>query len=311
MPSTNAVSAPLPSEDQSSALRITPLTGRIGAQIDGVRLDARLPEGIVAEIRQALLRHKVIFFRGQQHLDEAAHEDFTERLGPLLVHPARKALEGTRATLHLDSEVVRANTWHADLTFMNAFPQLSVLRGVEIPAVGGDTLWANTVTAYEHLPPLLKPLADQLWAVHSNVFDNSSLIPAGSAEGKAFQAAHSASKIVETEHPVVHVHPETGERAMLLGQFVKRLVGFNAPDSARLLAILHDHATSHENIVRWRWAQGDVVIWDNRATLHKAIDDYGTQRRIVRRVTASGSTPVSTDGRRSVTREANLQNPTM
>ncbi|WP_213765523.1 TauD/TfdA family dioxygenase [Caballeronia sp. dw_19] len=295
---------PTSSNEFRAPLDIEPLTVRTGAVIHGVTLGGELPEPAIASIRQALLRYKVIFFRGQVHLDEASHEAFTARLGTLLPHPARDPLAGTRATLNLDSRDTRSSTWHTDLTFLNAYPQLSVLRGVKIPPLGGDTLWANTATAYENLPALFKEFVDQLWALHSNVFDYSALIPAGSAKADAFHQQLSRREVVETEHPVVSVHPETGERTLLLGHFVKRIVGFNSADSAHLLAILNNHATADENIVRWRWTQGDVAIWDNRATLHKAVDDYGQAERIVRRVTVAGTPATSTDGRVSITRSS-------
>lgn len=302
---TLTTTTPAPAALAPTTLRIEPLTVRTGAVIHGVRLSAGLPETVVAEIRQALLRHKVIFFRGQEHLDEAAHEAFTARLGKLLPHPARDPLAGTQATLNLDSRDTRSSTWHTDLTFLNAYPQISVLRGVRIPPLGGDTLWANTVTAYEHLPTQFKAFVDGLWAVHSNVFDYSALIPAGTEQSSGvFHRQLARRETIETEHPVVTVHPETGERALLLGHFVKRLVGFNSADSAHLLAILNAHAIADENLVRWRWTQGDVVIWDNRATLHKAVDDYGQVERIVRRVTVVGTHATAVDGRVSVTRSA-------
>lgn len=285
-------------------LDVRPLTFRTGAEIHGLRLSADLPDSTLQAIREALHTYKVIFFRGQAHLDEAAHEAFAARLGPLQPHPARASLQGTQATLNLDSRDTRSSTWHTDLTFLNAFPALSVLRGVVIPPLGGDTLWSNTASAYEHLPAPLKAFVDQLWAVHSNVYDSSALVPAGSATAAAFHAELSKKRVIETEHPVVHVHPQTGERALLLGHFVKRLVGFNSADSAHLLAILHDHAVAHENIVRWRWQQDDVAIWDNRTTLHKAVDDYNDAQRVVRRVTVSGSAATAVDGRTSVTRQS-------
>lgn len=288
----------------TQTLDVRPLTVRTGAEIHGVRLSADLPDSTVEALHQALLKHKVIFLRGQSHLDEAAHEGFTKRLGPLQPHPARASLQGTQATLNLDGRDTRSSTWHTDLTFLDAFPALSVLRGVVIPELGGDTLWSNTASAYEYLPAPFKAFVDQLWAVHSNVYDSSALVPAGSATSAAFHAELSKKRVIETEHPVVHVHPETGERALLLGHFVKRLVGFNSTDSARLLAILHDHAIAHENIVRWRWQQGDVAIWDNRATLHKAVDDYNDAQRVVRRVTVSGTFATAVDGRTSVTRQS-------
>jgi taurine dioxygenase len=112
------------------------------------------------------------------------------------------------------------------------------------------------------------------------------------------------STIYETEHPVVQVHPLTGERAIILGHHVRHLLGVNAPDSARLFAIFQDHVTRPENTVRWRWSAGDVAIWDNRATQHKAVDDYGDQRRIVRRVTIDGPVSVGIDGRHGARRNS-------
>jgi taurine dioxygenase len=109
------------------------------------------------------------------------------------------------------------------------------------------------------------------------------------------------STLYETEHPVVHIHPETGERNLLLGHFVQRLKGLSSPDSNHLLAVFHDHITRQENTVRWSWTQGDVAIWDNRATQHYAINDYGDAHRVVRRATVQGSIPIGVDGRRSVT----------
>jgi alpha-ketoglutarate-dependent taurine dioxygenase len=109
--------------------------------------------------------------------------------------------------------------------------------------------------------------------------------------------------VYETEHPVVHVHPETGERHLLLGHFVKKIVGVPPADSARLYQLLQDHVTRLENTVRWHWQPGDVAVWDNRATQHYAINDYGDQHRVVRRVTVDGSAPVSIDGKHSVTRK--------
>ena len=108
------------------------------------------------------------------------------------------------------------------------------------------------------------------------------------------------STVYETEHPVVRVHPETGERTLVLGHFVQRLKGLSAQDSAHLLQVFHEHVTRLENTVRWNWQEGDVAIWDNRATQHYAINDYGDARRVVRRATVHGDVPVGIDGRQSV-----------
>jgi taurine dioxygenase len=143
------------------------ITPAIGAEINGVRLSGELPAATVTAIRDALLRHRVVFFRGQSHLDEAQHQAFARLLGPIVPHPTVPSVAGTEAVLDIDGENARASYWHTDSTFVEAFPQFSVLRGVAIPPVGGDTMWANTVAAYEALPPVLRGLADQLWALYS------------------------------------------------------------------------------------------------------------------------------------------------
>jgi alpha-ketoglutarate-dependent sulfate ester dioxygenase len=289
------------------ALDIRPITPAIGAEIDGVRLSGDLPAETVTAIRDALLRHRVVFFRGQDHLDEAEHQAFAKLLGPIVAHPTVPSVAGTEAVLDIDAETSRASQWHTDVTFVPAFPLFSVLRGVVIPLVGGDTVWANTVAAYETLPPVLRGLADQLWALHSNVYDYAARRPNATARQVQRYETVFKSTVYETEHPVVQVHPLTGERAIVLGYFVRRLVGVNSADSAHVFAMLQDHVTRLENTVRWRWSTGDTVIWDNRATQHKAIDDYGNQPRIVRRVTIDGPVSVGIDGRHGKRRNSDAE----
>ena len=150
-------------------LDIHPLAGCIGAEISNVRLAGDLPEPAIAAIEAALTKYKVIFFRNQNHLDDAEQERFAGRLGDIVAHPTIPGRAGT-AILELDSTDGRgrADRWHTDITFLDAYPKISVLRGLVIPPYGGDTVWANTVAAYEGLPPGLKMLAENLWAVHSN-----------------------------------------------------------------------------------------------------------------------------------------------
>ncbi len=169
------------------------------------------------------------------------------------------------------------------------------------PAAGGDTVWANAAAAYDELPTELRELADKLWAVHSNEYDYVGLRPNVSAQVQERYRQVFTSTVYETEHPVVRVHPISGERSLLLGHFVKRIKGYLPADSAHLFSVLQDHVTRLENTVRWRWQSGDVAIWDNRATQHYAVDDYGTQERIVRRVTLKGEVPVGVQGQRSQT----------
>ncbi|WP_040577974.1 TauD/TfdA family dioxygenase [Methylopila sp. M107] len=284
---------------------IRPVAGRIGAEIAGVKLSGDLPAETVAAIRAAIVAHKVVFFRDQTDLDDARQEAFGKRLGSLVPHPTVPSAAGTEGVLDIDgARGERASSWHTDVTFTPAYPAFSVLRSAVAAETGGDTLWANTAAAYADLPEPLQEFADRLWALHSNVYDYvGDRQPQHRAkEGLNRYQTVFTSTVYETEHPVVHVHPESGERSLILGHFVQRLIGFGTSDSRRLLAILQDHVVRPENTVRWRWKTGDVAIWDNRATQHRAIDDYGDQPRVVRRVTIQGVEPVSVDGRRSVAR---------
>jgi alpha-ketoglutarate-dependent sulfate ester dioxygenase len=278
---SNSLSMPIHSS--TAPVDIRPVTPALGAEIQGVQLSDDLPAKTLTAIRDALLRHRVVFFRRQGHLDDAKHQAFARLLGPLVAHPTLPAVAGTEAVLELDSENVRASRWHTDSTYAEAFPQFSVLRGVVIPPVGGDTMWANTVAAYATLPPALRGLADQLWALHSNGYDYGATNHNATARQVQYRETVFKSTICEVEHPAVQVHPLTGERAIILGHFARKLLGVSAADSGHLFAMLQDHVTQLENTVRWRWSVGDVVIWDNRATQHKAIDDYGQERRIAPR----------------------------
>lgn len=284
------------------ALDIHPVAGRIGAEIRGVHLSGELDAATVEAIQQALVQYKVVFFREQTQLDDQRQEAFAHLLGEPVAHPTVPSREGTRYLLELDgAEGQRANSWHTDVTFVDAYPKASILRSVVAPAFGGDTLWANTATAYNELPTELRELADKLVAVHSNEYDYAAVKPDVSAEKLERYRKIFTSTVYETEHPVVRVHPISGEKSLLLGHFVKRIKGYSQADSAHLFGLLQSHVIRQENTVRWRWKAGDVAIWDNRSTQHYAIDDYGTQDRVVRRVTLKGEVPVGANGQRSQT----------
>ena len=286
--------------DTDLGLDIRRVGGRIGAEVAGVNLSADLPNDTLQAIEKALLRHKVLFFRDQHHLDDQGQEAFAQRLGEPQAHPTVPVREGTKYLLELNSEHGgRANSWHTDVTFVPAYPKASILRAVVSPEYGGDTVWANTAEAYNRLPEPLKTLADGLWAIHTNAYDYAASRPDVSSEALEKYRAVFAATVYETEHPLVRIHPETGERVLILGHFVKALKGLSTADSRRLFDSLQEQVIKLENTVRWRWRQGDVAIWDNRATQHYAVDDYGDQRRVMRRVTLAGDVPVSIDGRSS------------
>jgi len=251
-------------------------------------------------IRQNLLRHRVIFFKDQHHLDDAQHQAFARHLGELVPHPTVGA-GADSAVLELHSHRGgRANSWHTDVTFELRIPKISILRSVALPPQGGDTVWANTVAAYQHLPSSFQELAGKLWAVHGNDFDYAaSRVELLHDETARQYRKLYASRVIKSEHPVVQLHPETGEKSLLLGHYAQRFVNYNTDDSDHIYAILQSHVTRLENTIRWRWSVGDVAMWDNRTTQHYAINDYGDHLRVMRRVTLAGDIPVSVDGQRS------------
>ena len=286
-------------------VQVKVLTPRIGAVLSGVDLTRELTHEDLHDIEAAVLAHRVVFFRAQ-HLDAAAQLAFARRLGAVTrAHPTLPASSEDPAVFDLDSQAgSAANHWHTDVTFVERPPTLSVLSALTIPEIGGDTLWANTVAGYADLRPGIRALADELRAVHTNGQDYGR-VDVARARGRVRpeQLKHLerfVSTIYETEHPVVRIHAETGERALLLGGFAQRLVGHSLPESVDILRTLQAYVTRPENTVRWHWKEGDVAVWDNRATQHYAIYDYGTRHRHVRRVTTAGAVPIGLDGRPSL-----------
>ncbi len=285
-------------EKGTTALEVIPVAGIIGAEIRGVTLSGDLPQETIDAIRAALLTHKVVFFRGQDHLDDFAQEAFAARFGELQRHPMVKAAGGSDALLEL-SEGFSASVWHTDLTFMPDPSAFAVLRPLQVPRTGGDTIWANAAHAYELLPEPLRPLADTLWAIHATNFDFEGNFSEAYRARMGEYGKNTSKHVARTEHPVVQVHPETGERSLILGSWVKRFVGLTNADSAKIFEILQSYVSKEENTVRWHWRMGDVAMWDNRATQHRAVPDYGDDARIFRRATVLGTVPTSIDGRKS------------
>ncbi|QKC98903.1 TauD/TfdA dioxygenase family protein [Mesorhizobium sp. NZP2298] len=282
---------------------------RIGAEITNVKLSGDLPDQIIAAIKELLLDHKVIFFRDQGQLDNAEHERFARRFGKPMLSPTLDPAKGTMSILEIGHPGgFRTDIWHIDLAYLKAYPKILMLRGVVIPPVGGDTVWSNTAAAYLDLPTPLQRLADDLWGVHTNAYDFAVFARPTEAEKNVFDEARSRATF-ETEHPVVRVHPETGERTLVLGAYMKRFVDVPKYDGQKLFNLFESHITAPENTVRWNWKQGDVAIWDNRATMHYAARDYGDEPRVVRRVAIEGEIPVSVDNRCSVARVKIIKQP--
>ncbi|HWI21542.1 MAG TPA: TauD/TfdA family dioxygenase [Baekduia sp.] len=280
--------------------------GNIGAEIGGVRIGGDLDAEVVAEIRRALLANRVVFLRDQTHADDDAQRAFAGLLGTVTKPHPTVAGDG-EAILPIDSEYGKANSWHTDVTFVDRIPAISVLRAITLPPYGGTTVWANTVRAYELLPPALKELTNRLWAVHSNLFDYVRAVDEARIGGidvkeEAYRAEFTQLEF-ETEHPVVREHPETGERTLVLGHFVRHFVGLDKRDSDDLFELLQRRVIALENTVRWSWRPGDIAIWDNRSTQHYAVADYDDLPRRLHRITLAGDIPRSIDGVQSTARK--------
>lgn len=275
-------------------VRLTKFGHHLGARIDGLHLSVDLDATTVEELRRAVLTHKVVVVTGQHHIDDDGQYAFASRLGiPTKAHPT--VLSRGEDLLPLEGA---ANSWHTDVTFVDRVPKMSVLRAVVQPEYGGATMWASTVAAYAGLPEPLRVLADALRAVHTNDYDYAEHLTVGDSSDPAYREEFGRTEF-RTEHPVVRVHPETGERALMLGHFVDAFVGLKTSESADVLRLLQARIERPDNTVRWAWSPGDIAIWDNRSTQHYGVADFGGAYRRVNRVTLAGDIPVGVDGRRS------------
>lgn len=279
------------------SLSVRKLTSRIGAVIEGVDLAAEPSGAVIAALRGALNKHKVIVFDGVM-LDDAGQQRVASWFGELTTaHPTVPAVPGTTSVLAVDSETSKANEWHSDVTFVVNPPQVSTLRSIVTPPYGGETLIANAAAAYRDLPSSLRDLADSLWAVHTNAYDYAR--PPAPTEARRQHDDVFVSTVYEAEHPVVRVHPLTGERGLFVGGFARRIAGLPSGESADLLRIFQSYVTRPENVVRWAWSPGQLLIFDNRITQHYAVDNYDNLPRRLNRVTVAGDVPASVVGRRS------------
>jgi alpha-ketoglutarate-dependent taurine dioxygenase len=277
-------------------LEIRKVTAHIGAQVFGVDISQPLDSSTVASLRTALNEHKVLVFRDVE-LDDAAQQQFASSFGDLTsAHPTVPSLDGEPNVLAVDSDRNVANHWHTDVTFIVNPPQLSTLRSVELPPYGGETLIANTGAAYLALPESLRELADRLWAVHSNSYDYVGVNLAELDEKTRAKFAVFSSIEYETAHPVVRVHPVSGERALFIGGFARQIKGLSTDESREILRILQAYVSRPEHVLRWNWSPNELVLFDNRITQHYAIDNYDRLPRRLRRVTVAGDVPVGVDG---------------
>jgi taurine dioxygenase len=268
-------------------LELKPLTPAIGAEVSGVDLAEPLGDETIAEIRQALLDHLVIFLRSQDITDEQ-HLDFALRFGPLSVPPLATKYQEQPTVTVLDQVSPKgegADEWHSDNTFMPQPPMGSILRAVQLPAVGGDTCFSNMYAAYEALSPAMRSLVDGLRAVHDITKPMRKALAAGHT---TLDLSEMQQRWPPIEHPVVVTHPETGRRGLFVNRnSTTHIVGLSERENDALLPFLLDHVRSPEFQCRFHWKVGSMAFWDNRCVQHYAVADY-TERRIMHRVTVDG-----------------------
>ena len=276
------------------------LTCSIGAEISNVNLGAASrDDGLFAELRALLLQHKVLFLRDQD-ISRAEHVAFASRFGALEDHPVAGSDPEhpglVRIYKDLDSPPEHyENAWHCDATWREAPPMGCVLRCIEGPEVGGDTIWVNMAQAYADLPQTIKDQITDLRASHSIESSFGAAMP--------IEQRHALkARFPDAEHPVVRTHPETGERVLFVSGFATHFVNFHtpanvrygqdfAPGGANLLSYLIGRAAITEYQVRWRWRPNSVAIWDNRCTQHYAVQDYWPAIRKMERAGIIGDRP--------------------
>jgi taurine dioxygenase len=281
-------------------MQIEQLTYSIGAELTGVNLAHAIhDEGLFAEIRSALMKHRVLFLRDQD-ITRAEHVAFARRFGELEDHPVAGSDPENPGLVRIyktpDQPNDRyENAWHADATWREA-PQFgAVLRCVECPPVGGDTMWANMVLAYENLPAHVKTQIADLRARHSIEASFGAVMPI--EKRLALKA-----QFPDAEHPVVRTHPETDEKILFVNAFTSHFTNYHTPERVRfgqdanpgagdLLRYLISQAYIPEYQVRWRWKPNSIAIWDNRSTQHYAVMDYPPCHRKMERAGIIGDKP--------------------
>lgn len=269
----------------ASNITVSPLTPAIGAEIGNIDL-RQVSSDEIADIRAALLEYKVVFFRDQT-LTQAEHITFAREFGDLEIHPATPKSQSNPEVLHIahgPESKGKENFWHSDVTWREKPSLGSILKAVEVPAVGGDTLFANMVMAYELLPDDIKKVITGRTAVHdiARVF-----------AGRLNKSAEELrERYPPMEHPIVRTHPETGESVLYVNTaFTSHIKDMEEGDSARLLRKLYRTAANPEIQCRFRWQPGSLAFWDNRASQHFASSDYFPQVRKMERVTIAGDRP--------------------
>ncbi len=273
-------------------LDIRPIAGALGAEIFGVDLSLAISDATILDIRQALLDHLVIFFRDQD-ITPDRHLAFAKRFGETVAYPLIEGLEDhpeiIKVVKHEHEKLNFGGLWHTDMAYAEEPPMGTILLARELPAYGGDTIFANMYLAYETLSEGMKKLLEPLRAV------NLSNLPTAVATRKARiddSAKADPETVLSATHPVVRTHPETGRKLLYVnGAHSLHFEGMTREESAPLLGFLFEHQTRPEFTCRFRWRPGSMAFWDNRCAQHNPVNDYHGFKRVMHRITLAGDRP--------------------
>ncbi len=271
-------------------LVIEPFGAALGAVVTGVDL-ARLSGDTAADVRAVLLDHLVVAFPAQ-HLDDAGHLAFARSLGEPYVHPMERIAGETTPTVGEISVAsdhgLQTDTWHLDVTYSPTPPSFGILRAVDVPAYGGDTMWANLHLAYDRLDNCAR---ERLEALETTNGVPDGLVALKAPKFGAEAASRWRAELTDVRHPVIRTHPETGRKAVFAIGTGNPIAGMDADESHAVLDELTRHSTNLNFTCRWRWSNGDVVVWDERCTAHYAVRDPWPGMRTLRRMLVEGDRP--------------------
>jgi taurine dioxygenase len=268
-------------------IQLTKMTAPLGAEISGVDLSMPLEEPVRDEIARALLENLVVFFRDQA-ISADDHVRIACEFGDLYTHPVHQPLkdEGRPEIFELQSDADRpfvAEHWHTDITFEPDPPKASILRAVEVPEAGGDTMWASMQAAYDGLSDTMQQLLSGLSAIHQPMYFYQI---ANDEQRKRFDDRG------DVIHPIVRTHPESGRKGLFVNSvFTSHIVGMKEKESRNILSFLYNHIESPEYHCRFHWTQNAIAMWDNQNTQHRVVADDPGARRIMQRLTLAGGTP--------------------
>jgi len=281
------------------SITVRPVAGSLGAEITGIDLAAPLSNAVATEIRRAFVDHLVLFFRDQT-LTPEQHLAFSRLFGRLVRMPYVRHLEDYPDIIAVLKEADErnistfGNAWHSDFSFLEEPPLGSTLYAREVPNYGGDTLFANMYEAYEALSDGMKRMLASMRAMHAGRPYGTGGLPKDVKTSRSIGIERDNPEADrERAHPVVRLHPESGRKALFVNAiYTTRFEGMTEAESRPLLDFLFHHCQRPEFACRFRWAQGSLAVWDNRCTLHYAVNDYDGQRRLLHRITVAGERPV-------------------